>query len=78
MDTLDKYIDKMEFFCWEGERGINQIHELCSDLGYPSQPFLHGDPLHNFLRDNPGAIETILSWIRNNMDDNWKNNLSVE
>jgi len=77
-DVLEKYCDEMKFFCWEGETGIKQIHELCRDLGYKENQYQHGDSLHEFLRDNSGAFEALLNWIGENMTDEWVKGLSFE
>jgi len=70
------YCDSNGFHCWEGETGVKQIHQLCEDIGYPKAQWLYGDPLHQFLMDNPGAYEALLEWIDENMDEEWEKELT--
>ena len=49
----------------EGSRGVNDLCGLCQDLGYRGVSGKLGD-LEEFLADNPGAIEAVYNWVREN------------
>ena len=70
---MDAYLDQREYYNFEGRRGVERLCQLAGDLGYR-------DPYHSmqltstacvgnlimFLEDNPGAIEAIVNWVRDN------------
>ena len=73
-DTVDKYCEMCEFSS-EGERGVRDLHRLVEDMGYPGHDYAYGTPIEVFLIDNPGAIEAIVEWIKEQNFSEWKENL---
>ena len=65
MDSpVDRWLEEHKFYSFEGERGLERLNEFCSALGYKESGFKFGSPLEEFLQDNPGAIEALLDWVR--------------
>ena len=70
MSALERYIDDNRMHSFEGDSGVRKFEKLIRDVGgYHS--------LHEFLADNPGAInamvEFVAEWSERNID--WKDNL---
>ena len=61
---VDRWLEEHKFYNFEGERGLERLNEFCSALGYDESGFQFGSPLEEFLQDNPGAIEALLDWVR--------------
>ena len=59
-ELLDALIDKKQWYSFEMSRGVRQLEELVSVLGYSD--------LYEFLGDNSGAIEGILNFIQKYAD----------
>lgn len=75
-DIFEEYIEHHpELARIEGEQGVKGLHKLASDLGYSQQPFAYGSPLELFLADNPGAVEALQNWVRDNGSDEWRDDL---
>jgi len=72
-DILDQWCQKHPYgYRWEGDAGVRNFEQLTKDLGYD-----YG--IENFLADNPGAIETLLTWISEHAEkggSEWKENLA--
>lgn len=70
---LDAFIDQEKLYNFEGQRGVSNLCKVVRALGYKdymqtgqmSQGGVLGD-LCEFLGDNPGCIEAIVNWIREN------------
>jgi len=70
-DQLQAYLDANKFYHFEGDRGVERLETVLKDVcGYG-----HWNTLHNFLADNPGAIEAIVQWIGEQRVPEWKDNL---
>lgn len=84
-EVFDKYIESNKLEYTEGERGIKSLAKIVRDLGYKDSMHYGGydngscvGDLLNFLADNPGVIQAMHDWIRENMgsvDDEWTENL---
>lgn len=72
---LDKFIDQNRMYSWEGSKGVHNLEYLVKAIGYKDN---YGDAIHNFLYDNPGAIEAIVEWIRNCRCTDWAEMLAEE
>ena len=59
------------------EAGMDDINQLCSDLGYESEGFKYGSSFERFMQDNPGCMHVIIDWIRDQVCDvkEWQDNL---
>lgn len=66
-ELFDRYLDHKRMWHFESEKGIVQLNTIAKDLGYRDEPFKYGSPIEQFLVDNPGAMEAIVTWIRANM-----------
>jgi hypothetical protein len=83
-EVFDSYIESCGVDYTEGERGVKSLAKIAMDLGYKDTMSYGkydngacvGDLLA-FLGDNPGVIEAVHDWIRNNMGsaDEWTENL---
>ena len=52
----------------EGDSGLIDLNDYASkELGYRSNVYRYGSPLERMLSDNPGLIETIYDWIKENL-----------
>lgn len=73
---VQRIIDEDKLFSTEGARGVSNLCKLVRQLGY-EDPFSNGHltnggtlgDLMCFLEDNPGAIESVVEWIKNNHDE---------
>lgn len=67
---------RIQDLCTEGSSAISDLCQLSEKLGYRDR-YSHitlrdGSNLYsfiNFLEDNPGAVESIYSWIEDNYSD---------
>jgi hypothetical protein len=67
-EKFDQYIDD-KIHCFKGHRGVTNLEKVVSCVGgYNS--------IHEFLEDNPGAIEAMIEWIRNTRSPEWESNLT--
>ena len=74
MSKLDRMLDAEKIRRFEGEEGVRNLARVSHCLGYLDsthfgqfQGACYGD-LIQFLADNPGAVEAVLDFIRNNED----------
>ncbi len=75
MSKLDNLIQDEKLTRFEGEKGVQNLAILCNRLGYKDTTYFgqfshrgsYGDLIH-FLEDNPGAVEAIVDFIRENED----------
>jgi len=77
-ETIEKYCNFNKMYHFEMSQGIENLNKLLSDAGYREEPFKYGSSLERFLQDNPGAIQAILEWFGNNMDEDTEQNLLSE
>jgi len=83
-EAVDLYTEQEGITTTEGTRGVKNLCKLVHALGYVDKMYFgqfegasYGD-LINFLEDNPGAIQSIVEWIRNSSVDEWKECLESE
>lgn len=78
-ELLEEYKEQEKMYSFEGERGVERLNKICSAIGYKETGFRYGSPLEEFLQDNSGAIEAILTWIEENGDnvEEWRENLET-
>ncbi len=74
-EIFDKYVDQEKLWSTEGARGVSNLCKLVRAIGH--KDFLCNGSLTNggylgdlmvFFEENPGAIEAVMEWIRENMD----------
>lgn len=77
--TLDEIVEEYTSFkkMWhfEGDTGMKHLNTLTRDMGYKGHGFEYGSSLEAFLSDNPGAQEAIVTWIREQNINDWKEEL---
>jgi hypothetical protein len=63
-ELLDQWFDKKKVYHLEGTRGVETLEELVEVLGYrDGQFFGQSVSILNFLADNPGAQEALITFI---------------
>ena len=75
MSKLDVLMAEEKIYRFEGRTGVENLARICRLLGYKDTTYFgqfssqasYGD-LIEFLEDNPGAIEAIVDFIRDNED----------
>lgn len=85
-EVFDAYLDQENLYRTEGEQGFNNLCMIANALGYKdvmgfgSLPNgAHVGDFMEFLSDNPGAVEAIHEWIRENGEKtDWKEKLETE
>lgn len=65
-DLLNRWQDLTKTWHFEGEP--SNLEKLVTALGYKRSGFRFGEPIEQFLTDNPGAQEAIVSWIEEQLD----------
>ena len=71
IDLFDAYLEQNNMWHFEGPRGVSRLTKIaCEVCGYGSY-----NTLEMFLEDNPGAIEAVVAWIREQNNDEWAENL---
>lgn len=79
-ETLDEVIQKWQnannIHRYEGTKGVDNFQKLCRAIGYEDGNYFgYNNEIVNFLSDNPGAIEAMISWIAERENPDWKQNL---
>lgn len=76
-ELFDKYLVDNRMERMEGTDGVLNLENICDLLGYTKGQFFRANSIMNFLADNPGALESILEFIRDHIDKNpeWQENL---
>ena len=79
-DLIQKWQDQNGAHSFEGDSGLERLEDLVDVLGYSGHGFRFGDPIQQFLSDNPGAVEAILAWIEEQVDQTpeWRESLEAE
>ncbi len=79
-ELFDKYLDDNRMYRFEGTDGVRKLDDLCANLGYTRGQFIGANPIMNFLADNPGAMEAIVEFIRDQIDHlpEWQENLELQ
>ena len=77
---LRKWQEKNRAWHFEGDRGVERLENLVKVLGYPGTGFRFGNPVEQFLSDNPGAMEALVVWIEEQLDESpeWRENMTAE
>jgi len=73
-DIVDEFCDQEQFHSFEGDRGVERLNVIAKVLGYEESGFKYGTSLEQFLSDNPGAIEALVDWIKDESNglQEWK------
>ena len=77
--NIDKFINENKLHSTEGTKGLENLCRIVKAIGY-KDPFqqlqfkggCYGD-LFVFLEDNPGAIEMLIEWIKENHSEENEN-----
>jgi hypothetical protein len=81
---IEEYRDHKRMHCMEGSRGVENLCKLVRALGYRDSmnrmQFRDGclGDLLEFLEDNSGAIEAIVTWIGEREIPEWKEAIESE
>jgi len=67
-DAMDAYLDVEKMYHFEGSRGLSNLDKVLNIIGYRN--------LDEFLSDNPGCIENMLEWIKDQDNEEWLDNLN--
>lgn len=67
-ELIDAWMEKNNAWRTEGQRGVDNIEKLIRALGYRN--------MDGFLEDNPGAIESLFNWIKEQNVSEWKEALA--
>lgn len=62
--SIENWMDATKTYSFEGSRGIRNFTKLVSMLGYSS--------MDDFLEDNPGCLEAMVTWIGSQNSTDWK------
>lgn len=76
---VDRFLDHNQLNNNEGRRGVVKLCKLAAALGY-KDPLYYGQlergatlgDLLCFLEDNPGVIEAVVDWIKEQNVDEWR------
>ena len=72
-DALQRYLDNNKMHCFEGQRGIRHMEQIAHEVcGYTPD---YSGVMMNFFEDNPGAIQAVVTWIGEQRNADWKENL---
>lgn len=61
-ELVDKFIEQNKLFNMEGSTGLRNLDKIVNVIGYEN--------IDEFLMDNPGAIEGIISFVREIVESN--------
>lgn len=67
-DLFDAYLTQNHMYTFEGQCGVRNLNKITQDVGGYTD-------LEEFLEDNPGAIEAVISWIQEQNNEQWDRNL---
>ena len=74
-EILDDVLQQKEIYRFEGEQGTRNLARIAGMLGYHDTQYFgqfedgcYGD-LFEFFNDNPGAIEVVVEWIRDQLQE---------
>lgn len=82
MSKLETFIDQHNLHRTEGRQGLINLCTIVRTIGYKDPQYMSqltsnasiGD-LVEFIEDNPGAIEAIVTWIGEQNNPDWESNL---
>jgi len=69
-ENLERFIEQEKMWSWEMSRGVKNLDKVIRAIGY--------DDVQDFLLDNPGAIEALVSWIGEQRVEEWSESLESE
>jgi hypothetical protein len=80
--VVEAYQDQEKITRTEGRRGVENLARLTAALGY-HDPMYFGQfsakasigDLIVFFEDNPGAIEAVVEWIKDQSSPEWRTSL---
>lgn len=75
-EVLDAAIEHKKFYNFEGSRGVERMAQVFEMLGYSPSSGSRGMTIPNFFEDNPGAIEAVLEWVKEQNVTRWKDNVA--
>jgi hypothetical protein len=84
-ELFDAYMDQEKLYRTEGRKGLENLCQVARAVGYKdphyqmqlSSKAAVGD-LILFLEDNPGAIEAVFNWVREQNSPEFKEALEKE
>ncbi len=84
-ELLEQYMDKKKMYRLEGRTGVITLCSIARVIGYKDPQYFGtlnrdaalGD-LNNMLEDNPGMIEAIIEWMKQQNVPEWKELISFQ
>ena len=76
-DLMDEFREVNKIHSLEGDRGVEGLEKVVKALGYNDTGFRFGTPVESFLSDNPGAIESLLTWIEEQDLPEWRESIEA-
>lgn len=81
-ELVDHFLDQEGCRRTEGRQGLVMMAKLANGLGYKDQQYYGqlapqasiGD-LMEFFEDNPGAVEAVVNWVREQRSTEWQASL---
>lgn len=67
-ELIDAWMERNNAWRTEGPKGVQNFEKLIRALGYHN--------IDSFLEDNPGAIEAMFEWVKEQKVQEWKEALS--
>ena len=79
-ELFEEYLDENRMYNLEGTDGVRKFEDLCAGLGYGDGQFMGRHYIHNFLADNPGALELLMVFISEHIEHNpeWQEELELD
>lgn len=76
-ELIDKFCDENRIYHFEGQRGVVALSKIINAIGY-NRGHSYRDDIDNFLEDNPGAVNAIVDWIREQNATEWEESIRNE
>jgi len=82
-DLIDEFQNHHKSWRNDGHTGVKNLCHLVHAIGYRDDQFGQFDQngsygnLINFLEDNPGAVETLINWLSQQQNDDWRENIEA-
>jgi hypothetical protein len=75
--VLEKYRNQEKAWSTEGRTGVENLCRICHAIGYVDNFASNGSygDLIEFLKDNSGAVQALLEWMKENANDDWRDSL---
>lgn len=76
-------VESIQSLPTEGPRAVEALAKLCEKLGYKGNQLLLPNgaavtSITDFMEDNPGAVEALLTWIADNAEACWPDAVSED